>query len=696
MQSKEKMEQISAMFNIAVTLQAVGFVDEEATDEIGQHLDSERINVILARKERHDQQWGIQNARVLLKNFLESTYLRTLEEFTQCGEGILNYVKYSKGKLLGLLPLMPNYKDAFMDTPIDAARWNESNDECQLYMMDVLKGKNWLGKIFVQKSTIENIEDDANYLKFVGIANAVLEMANGLRKQGPELLEDVSNFLNKIRIKIGGVTLDGALEVKELTDKFDEHNYPLSTATKEMLGINKKSIHAFNSSNFNYLKGREKWMKVKQLSFTRKFEEALLKSDKLRKLADFNGGTLWTKLIRNVGVFNLFFAGLEMRKSGSDYEFGLVGLKVATTLGDVYAAHRNVRQLYMEALKMDKQIIDAFEGVTKKYMGIVQYAGILIDTAEAGLAYWERDYDAAAAFGGSALLTGLSIFAFANGWNPVGWIAGIVALCVGFYAFYLKDGPLERYAKNCIFGEIPESIGIGWLSLTTPDVSFKGNYIQQINQHVDPKNRNLLLEDGFLGLSFSFKEWSDYRKGLSALMDILFSGRVSLKENKTQTKDIESIYSNVHTQNITIIEEVLSISAEIIFGTYIHEVEQLEHFVYFCPEGLGGKYMLMKFEDNERKLWLEHKKETPTKACINFKLPYRYRKLATIHAEIVLMCRLNVGNEQYFPMENNGQARYVASKLGIFLRDIYGHVVHEEKYNTLNIGTKYKLLNYNK
>src|SRR5690606_6620868 len=123
----------------------------------------------------------IKTARILFVLYLKSDFFSNLlEDFIKSKDDACNYGKYMLASITSILVQMPNYKDAFFDEPYDQINWDHKTDIGKQFLGEALKGQNNVGEVFLAESVIDDIESQSNFLKFVGIANGILDIASGL------------------------------------------------------------------------------------------------------------------------------------------------------------------------------------------------------------------------------------------------------------------------------------------------------------------------------------------------------------------------------------------------------------------------------------------------------------------------------------------------------------------------------------
>ncbi len=685
--TSDKLKQIEALYNIGVNLKSIAFSSEDNIDKIGEEIDAARLNIVLATKERLALKRKIKKAKKALIDYANSSYYAKIEnDYLENTTERIALSKYTKAKLLLELWQPANFKDSFLETAKEAGEWSSSTNEGKEFIKGVLKGKNTIGKIFNETTILEDVEGKANYLKFLGITNAIMDIAKGIVEEGDDILEAWVKTMNSTQFKIKGVLQDVVFELVDLGKEFRKSEFGRTDFVKKMLNINKKSIKEFKRASKKSIKGFDKLMSAKQIVFTTAFEKTI-DSDALSGIRDFQGSPFWTKLLRNLSFVNLGLASVALRKADNDYQFGLNISKFFTAIADAHVGVRNIKLIKMQAKMMDVDVLKAFAGRTSKIATKVGYAGILIDTAEAGLNYWERDYDAAVAYTASAAL-GLAGVLLAGGvvmgWNPVGWGLLLVGLCVGFYAAYLEDSPLERIAKNGIFGNIPSSY-IFWDA-----VEFKGDYIKQINQHVKLETRTEMHKAGFTN-------WIDLTKQYEALMDILVSGRIRLKVEKQSQVGDTLVAGSYSDKSITTLSKykIEEVKATISFGGFLTDTEILDGKVLYLPKGLGS--------NNYQDITKGTVKQITIDPIVKDKAPSVTATLnmsglaLSENGMILILCRIDIDDTQHFPLNRNGKKRYVAGIFPVIRTDYMSGFYHSDGINDrVFVGTEKELTTKNK
>lgn len=682
LQENDKLKQIEALHNIAVNIRAVGFANEKNIDKIGEEIDGERLAKILAVDKRKLLKDKIQQARLIFIKFLESDYYKLISnDIIENIPERIAYAKYEKAQLLLELGQMPNFKDTHIETPEESKSWNYKSDEGIAFLKELVKNNNTIGKVFDTPTILESIEGAGNYTKWIAISDSILEMVKSLFEDGDEMLIDIERILNRVRPKIKDQLIGSVYAISELGKEFRKMDNGLGRIkfVRKTLNINKKSLKEFKKTGKKYFKELDKILYSKQLTFSKAFENAL-QSDLGEEIDGLQSSGRWQRLLRNVSFINLGLATAGLRKSDNKYQKGLNAIKFLVAVGDAHVAMRNVKGLNL-AKTSSIEVVEAFGKATTKRAAAVGYVGVLIDAGEAGLNFWERDYDAAVAYSGAvaASLVGILITTgVVNGWNPLGWAAIIAGLALGFYAAFLEDSPMERIAKNGVFGEIPTS----WFQNV---VSFNGDYLTQINQHIKLEVRNALHKDGF-------KDWADYPTQYRSLMDILVSGRVKINPVESslyQFKDDK--YIGTERGSVTYsYKGVGECTIDLTFGGYLNSVDQLNYEILYFKNGLGTNFEIIDSKNSVIKTELIKNSVGLFQAKIHISLAINF-----VHenGKIMVLSRIAINSGTYLPVpDDSGAARYVAAILSTVIKTSTFYF-GERTYMNNNVvtGTKTKL-----
>ncbi len=682
LQNIEDLKQIEALYNIGVNLRGVAYANDKNREDLIEAwwgIDVKRLDKVLAVEDRLVIKKKIAKGRAFLVNFVDSDYYgKILDDYlTNCDENIED-AKYTKSGWLSQIGQMPNDRDALMETKEEASEWKANDDIGKQFIKDTLEGKNNIGKIFTTPTLTEQVEGKVNWGKYFAISDNFFEFYKTAFKDGANSLEKIVKVLNTTRIKLNGTMIVATYQITDIATEFRKTDIGRSDFIKKTLNINKKSIKAFKKISSKFTSKFDKLLKTKQITFGKAFQK-VLKNDLLDFVDEFSGNTCWVKLLRNISMVNLAMTSVKIFKSDDPAQLGLNVSKFGIAIADAHITLRNVKSLEINS----KKALKIFTTDTKLLAKRVGYAGALVDASEAAYNFWQRDVDAGMAYGGAAIsgaLGTLCILAVSNSWHPGGWALLILALALGIYANTLEDSPLETIAKNGVFGPVPSK----WLFWSSVDFSKDKSYLELIHKHANLEVRKSLHKTGF-------SEWVDLPVQYINLLDILIGGRVQLKSSKeVSAGDGRSLYADKVNMKFEcfIINEA---KAELIFGCFLQEKDQVDYEIYYSPAGLGGDFTCYKPSYLGVCIEMITEKDKPTKAIITIPM---HQLQHTSSGVLMIMARVAFAGGQYFPVPNINTPRYSASIIPMIRTDYsYGSYYTDGINNRVIIDTKQKLLN---
>ncbi len=683
LQNAEKLEQIDALYNIAVNIRAVAFSDQESIDKIGDNIDAKRLNKVLATEERLLIKNKIVKSKMVFAKFIESDYFKRIkQDYFENTPNVIMEGKFLFASLMVDLWKPANFKDSFLETVDESAQWNASTKEGKEFIIKVLNRKNFLGKLFNTVTLLEDVEENSNNLKLIKIIDALFDVAKGVAEEGDEVLKLWVAMMNSTRLKINGKVVVATFELTTMAKEYRKSYVGRSDFVKNTLNINKKSYKKFKKATNELSEGFMELMESKQIKLTASFEKAI-KSETLNGMKNFQASYFWRKLMRSLSFVNLALATAALRKSDSKFQKLLNISKFLTAISEVNVQVRNVK-----AMRLVGDELEVFKIATEKLSIRVMYAGAVIDIAEAGLNFWERDYDAASAYAGAAvtgLLAALILGGTINIWNPIGWGCLILGALLGFYAAYLEDSPLERFAKNGVFGSIPSKY-IFW---KTVDFDENNGYLKYIEEHVKETTRVALHKTGF-------GDWADYPTQYKDFMNILIGGRIHIKINKNDEVEIgETMKAGSYADKSKVILKtflIKKIQVTAFFGSYLTDKEALEYHVFYLPQGFGKEAEEVTTFLCQSNITISTLKSQVPKAHWSIDLEYLYD--VNKYSQIIIMCRLNINNNQFFPIPKKTIPRYIAVTIPVIRNDSQSGFVYRDGLNDrVYVGTQQELLN---
>lgn len=673
LQSKENLKQIDALFNMAITLKSVAFSNEDNIKKIGKKIDAERLNNLLAPQERTELKNKIKLTRDFFADFLDCNHYATIEnDYKENTQERKSDAKKVKAELVKELVQLPNFKDSFLESEQERNQWTTVNDKGTNTIKKALKGENTIGKIFNEPTVLESAESTAVLTKVFAVVNALFDVAKGMITEGDEIADIWKDTINKNKIKTDKY-FDGIEDIYEYTTVKDaQRNSNKHSYVDKVLNVNVKTKRLFNDAYSELGEEISDFVYAKQLTFTKAFQEASSK-EFLEKASAFQNGVFWKKTLRNVSFLNLAFATTGMRKFDDKFQFALNVAKLTSALGEAYIA--------IEYVKLTRRNLDeageiVLKGFAKRTSVRLAYAGPAIDVAEAGYNFWQRDYDAALAYSGSAAMGVAALFLIsgtANGWNPAGWLMVLGGIGLGVYASFLEDTPLETIAKNGVFQKIELNKSVYILGGFGVAANYfykkykgnedalkqKENYTAQINAHVALENREALHDD------LGFSKWIDYTEQHKDLMDILGGGVLKVVIDDTfHLKDRDdSLQGGFSATILHEYHRVTKINISISFGTYLTNPDILDYKIIHLKKGLGtaSADVTKQLKVPNDKIKIIKEKDKAPRA--EFTVYLNSLSATDDKEEILILARIKMSGDQYFPIRSNNENRYLASRI---------------------------------
>lgn len=261
-----------------------------------------------------------------------------------------------------------------------------------------------------------------------------------------------------------------------------------------------------------------------------------------------------------------------------------------------------------------------------------------------------RDYDAMWAWAGAGAAWGTFFFASGMGFTPMGIVVGGIAIGLTALAYYLKDTPLEAYFKNNILSDAIASPkgAIG----KNPWAYIRDLYNDRDNQIPEPNSLKFWAKD-------EFKKWENMHTAYQDLLDILVCANIRFTPTKLQLREKLQPWTSTLRVNIEI-SDIISYRATISFRQFLTSPDQLEYDVYYFENGLDTTPKPLTIK--EQQITIDKTKGQIPKAIIDFTV---YKNELTNNNKtsyIVFVCRLALEKNKYYPIDINGEDRYIGAK----------------------------------
>ena len=322
--------------------------------------------------------------------------------------------------------------------------------------------------------------------------------------------------------------------------------------------------------------------------------------------------------------FNLFGIGAELTSATAYF--------VESTLANVIGKEsmRNIAKLAIRA-----NVVGA--GVT-----------VIMCTWEACLSFDARDNDAALAWTGAAAafsgVTVAAIFAGASWAGPLGLICAGIGVGLVFLAYYFKDSPLETFFKNNALSDEKDFPRINDLH------KLPGDYIRDFYANVNDISSDL-----------DNRKWNDFKFAGAELTDLIVCSDITIKG--TRLFDVEEEYLSGHKEYSmpTFISsgKIKTYEIRVSFRQFLQNKEQFVYELYFYKDGIKGSYQkIKKIPDISIEKGTEN---TPPQIVIKLVMPDHYLKQYTKNSQILVVCALALGDDEFYPSRYNKDTRFLGA-----------------------------------
>jgi hypothetical protein len=330
--------------------------------------------------------------------------------------------------------------------------------------------------------------------------------------------------------------------------------------------------------------------------------------------------------------------------------FGLKGIYLAGAAGSAVEQLAELSNLWMRVVGK--------EG-SGKLLRLAKVGKFVGNAAAGGLSAWdsyinfklENDHDAGLAYSIGALAAVGALAVTGLGWVILFASAGIGSVVAGCL---LEDDPLERFAKNGPFSQIPPVGNDIWEQIRT------GAKSVAVKEHFEKE----------------WPDWSAIRKALTDDYLYAFQAEVTARHEKVSlpTKDLDgdgridfkdktaALFANT----LAGYSRVTSFQVKITLPPFAPFLSDVDFHCRYFPQGYGGpKFLLLKPVD------IEYTMDEDAAKVKSMVLHYRFEEAEirqqTTTAEFLFACRIQASKhaERYYPAQaENGEFRYLAVRRG--------------------------------
>lgn len=375
-------------------------------------------------------------------------------------------------------------------------------------------------------------------------------------------------------------------------------------------------------------------------------------------------------------LVSLNYAIKKWRKKPSKLNFSLMigaGIKVS-------AASLELIKLTGQLKVLPQERFDRFDRRLKKLKIVASLVTVVATSISAIRHAGTHDYDAALASSAAALASSAFVWsdiAILRGAKGLGvWPAAVVGGTLMIFhvlSIYYKDSEITAYFKNFPLSNVainPES------NETT------SAYIERLY-----KERQKTVTTSAISWLAETKHLknTDFETAYIRLFDLIAPGKLVLAPASYDHKRI------VH--NIAYTESYGHwFAGSVKFAQYFQYLEELEIIMRFYPNGIGNPAL------NSEKYFTKitsitykiiNKKNEPSTFEFEFKIPNTFTHKQYKNGEVLILCRLITGKNEYIPLEYKGKKRYYcANALTYNFKDSTGDfeqdITYEEALDKVN------------
>lgn len=621
-----------------------------------------KLSTILGVSQRRKQRYLIRMLQKDLAGILKSNYFDSeLIDFYD-GSSLCNMLgKYELTKYLSLLALNPHDIDRSLDLKKHQEKNYHWNDFIEKSIL-CAKPQTNLEKVLEKKVDIDDkAQIDATEMT-VNLANKAAGFADRLigsiakittKKEVTELIESTMEMVVK---RLNRLTAYG-VEMYELREYEIFEQLPEKTDFNFKDGDEgkyrgKKKVKRFKVKSPNIkLKHSRHGKHVFDMPIvtenTKVVDAPTKLAQKAKKIVDSNSFRGTVALLQ---VFNLGVASKALINDMSSVKNQINFAGVSAELSEAILTLRHT-QLEKRGVKITR-----FGKATLRGTSIIGASVTVIMCAwDAYDHFASRDTDAAWAYvGAGAAFSGVTvatIFASASWAGPLGWICAGVGLGFVTLAYFLKDSPIEKYFKHCVFSDAKD------LPLKEDESIWKYN-----NRFYD--NRTIML-----GNNNSMKHLANFKIAAAELHDLIVCSKIEilinkLAEKERQTYAVSSGIGMPISQTITS-GKVKDITVKVSFNQFLQKPEQFHYEVYYYKNGMNSNEKPKPLEYKQPVTIENTEKNAPPKAVVNFSISHNIIKNITQKSCILFVCRLKLHGKGYYPVDYQNNERSLGAIIGL-------------------------------
>lgn len=685
LQDQDKLEEIKSLHSLALLSYQVGLGSDDNKKKLGKHLDKERVEKLLAVEERKRKREEIKAARERLITFLDSNYYQGVwpEYRNNTPERILEG-KDRASTHVENINFLENEKDKMLDLPVQG-QGNQSDDSGWKHIVKFVEARNETGKVLKENCPID-ITDPKFDIKIIKLWNKVLKQVVKIAKGNERYFTLGIQRLNSIQIQQFSVDI---FEEITLADYLSGKYQAVSGKTR--------TITIPEGAKTTFVAGKSGTVAIKQVGFSRHFQQAFRPNSGLYKLAQrLTESMNWRRFVAGLCYLNLAITLYELPGKNlrpNNLEAYKNYAKLVKAMVDAWKGAYDVKILRLTKTGASKVTIDSMKKLSSRATAIGSFIGAAISTYDAGINFYEGDWDAGIAYSVGAVIGVLLGIGALNSWNPVGIILLAVAgVGAGIAAVMLEDPPMERYFKN--------------FPLRKCKVSFSASTPWQLSlEHMTRKNE--LAKAGF-------QRWSEYFHALQDLDDMIFGYRVEINKLDTEEYYYEAPngfmnFINGVARNVGYnVEYPKKIKVVINFRVFFPDISKFEFEFKLYYEGIGdtNNYdLLVPIRNSNGEEVIYTLEDGRVKGEIVFRISdEQFKRLQTL-PELFFISRLKLDDSRAYPGDEKRVPRYLSHLEQAATNERIGTSHHGTSFsgtpdysilygNNQKIGTKQEIMNY--
>ncbi len=354
----------------------------------------------------------------------------------------------------------------------------------------------------------------------------------------------------------------------------------------------------------------------------------------------------FTGVLALLQIANISFATRQVVKD-FDKKNILNFLGIASELRGAIAYYQRARLLSKGVTSGIR--FDVVSNSAKKFGNIGSVITIAVCIWESYDAFSTRDRDSALAWSGAAVAFATGIFVT----GPAGWLIGGLGIGLVFIANYLKDTPLQTYFKYFILSDAVAQ-------------ERKDEEPWEYNKRLY-KDRTRLLDDPE---EEPYDTFSDLRVAHQKLLDLIICSDMAIAPYKVSNIRSMQIGHHGGAQATLTTKDISVFKIQTSFRQFLHNEEQYEFKVFITNNKSSNVRELEECNLTYKKTIIKDDRDIPAVELL-VHVPKEVHEVRKKKENIfslfqfVLVCRLKIDNDKYYPYTYMGSDRWMAVKTAL-------------------------------